>query len=60
VLEELRGVSDFVLELVATIVFLRRNGYPDSAEQEVAVRKPLKATPERLERARRLIGELGL
>jgi uncharacterized protein YwgA len=60
VLEKLRGVSDFVLELAATIVFLRRNGYPDSAEQEVTVRKPLKATPERLARARRLIGELGL
>jgi uncharacterized protein YwgA len=60
VLSKLRGVSDIVLELAATIVFLKRNGYERSAEQEVAIRKPLKATPERLTRAQTLIAELRL
>ena len=62
----LRGIldneaSDIVLEIAATIVFLRdEGGYKEQAIEETKVRKPLKATAQRLSRARSLIYELGL
>jgi uncharacterized protein len=57
-LARMQEYSDVVVELAATIVYLRRPGV-DPIE-EVKVRKPLKATPKRLELAQMLIGELGL
>ena len=54
-------VSDLVLELAASIVFLREEGgYGPDAEAETEARKPLKATAERMEKARGLLRELGL
>lgn len=53
--------SDIVLEIAATIVFLRdEGGYKEQAIEETKVRKPLKATEQRLSRARSLICDLGL
>ncbi|MBX6323715.1 MAG: hypothetical protein IRY94_18010 [Rhodospirillaceae bacterium] len=49
--------SDVVLELAATIAFLARAG-ADPIE-EVKVRKPHKATPERLRAAQALLASLG-
>lgn len=57
-LSAMSGVSDVVLELAATIVLLR-NSYENPLE-EVKIRKPHKATPERLKAALQLITELGL
>lgn len=55
-------VSDIVLELAATIVFLREEaGYPgDQAIEEAKARKPLKATDQRIDRALALLANLGL
>ena len=60
--EKMQGVSDIVLELAATIVFLREEaGYPgDRAIEETKARKPLKATEHRIEQARALLDDLGL
>ena len=56
-----REASDIVLEIAATIVFLRdEGGYEEQAIEETKVRKPLKATEQRLSRARSLICGLGL
>lgn len=57
----MQEVSDLVLELAASIVFLRdEGGYGPEAEAETEARKPLKATPERMGKARVLLRELGL
>lgn len=64
-LEEMRRVSDIVLELAATIVFLRDEwsyygkGKTDAVE-ETKARKSLKATEGRIGEARGLLGRLGL
>ena len=60
--EKMRGVSDIVLELAATIVFLREEaGYPGNrAIEETKARKPLKATEHRIEQAVALLDDLGL
>ena len=60
--KKMRGVSDIVLELAATIVFLREEaGYSgDQAIEETKARKPLKATEQRMERALALLSDLGL
>ena len=53
--------SDIVLEIAATIVFLRdEGGYKNQAIEETKVRKPLKATQQRLSRAQSLMCDLGL
>jgi uncharacterized protein len=52
--------SAVVLELAATLLFLRKNGYATDSEEELKVRKPSKAAPERLEKARGLLRELNL
>ena len=53
--------SDIVLEIAATIVFLRdEGGYKEQAIEETKDRKPLKATDQRVSRAQSLICELGL
>ena len=56
----LDGYSAIELEVAATILYLRDAGYEDRAADETKSRKPLKATNERVERALRLIEELGL
>ena len=60
-LREMQDVSDIVLELAAAIVFLREEGgYVDDAVKETKARKPLKATPPRVEQALLLLRKLGL
>lgn len=59
-LEKMRGYSSLTLELAATAVFLRENGYPDDFWEEVRVRKAIKATPDRIKKANQLIKRLGL
>lgn len=49
-----------LLELAATWRFLETHGYPETAKEEVTIRKPNKATPDRLTRAKKLLVELGL
>ena len=59
-LEHMQEVSDIVLELAATIVFLREEGgYRHAAAvKETTERKPLKATAERMEQALVLLRKL--
>ena len=64
-LEEMRGVSDIVLELAATVVFLRDEwSYygkgKTGAVEETKARKSLKATEGRIGEALDLLGKLGL
>lgn len=59
-LDTMRRYSSVVLELAATAVYLCEHGYRDTFWDEVRVRKPLKANPERLERAKALLNELNL
>lgn len=59
-LASMASVSDVVLELAATMVFLQKNGYAKDFVEEVRERKPLKATEDRLDRAQKLIKKLGL
>ncbi len=54
------GYSALVLELAATAVYLKSNGYPKDFWEEVKRRKPLKATPELIKMASKLISELKL
>ena len=57
----MKRTSDIVLELAATIVFLRDDeGYSDRAIAETIARKPLKAKPHRIAAARKLLKDLGL
>ena len=49
-----------VLELAATAVYLREHGYADSYWVEVRARKPLKATDDRLSKAKALLRDLRL
>lgn len=54
-------VSDMVLEIAATIAFLRdERGYGDNAVDETKTRKPRKASNERVQEAQALLSELGL
>ena len=54
-------VSDIVLEIAATIAFLRdEGGYGDQAVAETTVRKPLKATAQRVRQALALLRKLDL
>lgn len=53
----MNGYSAIVLELAATAVYLRDNGY-DDFWSEVSRRKATKASDARIEEAKRLIGEL--
>ena len=60
-LSSMNGVSDIVLELAATIAFLRdQGGYPNDAVAETRMRKPLKATTARIDKALSLLRDLGL
>lgn len=54
-------VSDVVLEIAATILFLgNEGGYEDQAVAETKLRKPLKATEQRITKAQSLLANLGL
>lgn len=61
-LAKLENYSALELEVAATIVYLRDNGYgaDEKAIEETKLRKPVKATDKRVHRASQLIGELGL
>ena len=60
-IEEMEQVSDTVLELAATMVFLRDDrGWGENAVTETRARKPLKAQNGRLESALALVQQLGL
>lgn len=48
-----------VLELAATAVYLQKNGYAEDFWNEVRRRKPLKASADRLQSAKKLLRELG-
>lgn len=54
------GCSAVILELAATIAFLRRYDLADDPVEKVKLLKPLKATRERLEKALQLHRALGL
>ena len=54
------SVSDTVLELAATMVYLREEGYEEGVIEELKTRKPLKATEERIGKAANLLTNLGL
>jgi uncharacterized protein len=51
--------SSVVLELAATLLFLQED-YSEAAEVELKIRKPSKATPQRIEAAKELLGKLEL
>ena len=64
-LDKMKEVSDIVLELAATMVFLRDEwDYYGKGEispiEETRTRKPLKATEERIGKAIDLLNDLGL
>ena len=60
-IEKMQGVSDIVLELAATVVYLREEGgYGQESKEETKERKPLKATEERMDQALSLLNSLGL
>ena len=59
-LNKMAGVSDIVLELAATIVYLKEEGYGEQTIEELKIRKPLKATDQLIEKAKNLLGGLEL
>ncbi len=54
------GYTAVVLELATTISFLRRYGLADDPVEKMKRLKPLKATPDRLDKVTRLLREVGL
>ena len=60
ILQDLSQYSALELEVAATVHYLRETEYGDDAIEEVKVRKPVKASRERLERSLQLLGGLGL
>lgn len=59
-LEKMAEASDTVLELAAAIVYLTREGYAERPIEELKIRKPLKATDGRIDKAVALLCDLGL
>lgn len=57
-LEMMGRYSALVLELAATAKYLEEHGYPENQWEELERRKPLKATPERIKKAKDLLGSL--
>ncbi|MDF3218557.1 hypothetical protein EN962_32560 [Mesorhizobium sp. M7A.F.Ca.CA.001.09.2.1] len=57
-LKILAGYDPISLELAATADFLESAGYGLDAWSETAVRKSSKATPERIEKAKKLLSDL--
>lgn len=60
ILNTLDRYDSISLELAATAHFLAANGFSQDPWAETRKRKSVKATPERLGRAQRLLGELGI
>lgn len=52
--------SAIVLELAATAIYLKNNGYSNDSWREVKKRKGLKATQSRISAAKILVNDLGL
>ena len=59
-LEVMSGYSALVLELAATAIYLKRNGYAEDFWEEVRKRKSLKATQPRVRQAKKLLKQLDL
>ena len=59
-LKTINDYSALLLELTATAVYLKRNGYPKAVWKEVKKRKQIKATAGRIDAAQKLIRSLGL
>ena len=59
-LEVMSGYSALVLELAATAIYLKRNGYAEHFWEEVLKRKSLKATQPRIRHAKKLLRQLNL
>ena len=57
---KMAAASDIVLELAATIVHLRKEGYAEQTIEELKILKPLKATDGLIEKAKALLYDLGL
>ena len=58
-LKKMASVSDIVLELAATIEYLREEGYGEATMEELRIRKPLKATEQLIKKATDLLMDLG-
>ena len=59
-LEKMAGVSEIVLELAATIIYLKEEGYGEPPIKELKTRKPLKATDKLIKKATDLLSDLEL
>lgn len=59
-LNKMAEVSNIVLELASTMVYLREEGYGERAIEELKIRKPLKATDGLITKADKLLQDLGL
>ena len=60
VLATIRDYTPLQLEIAATAIYLKGNGYPDTSWQEVKNRKPLKAKDNTIDAAKVLVEELRL
>ena len=58
-MSKMARVSDIVLELAATIVYLKKD-YRERTIEELKIRKPLKATDPLIKKAADLLDDLGL
>ena len=59
-LAKMAAVSNIVLELASTMVYLQEEGYGDQTIKELKIRKPLKATDGLITKANNLLQDLGL
>ena len=59
-LQKMAKASDIVLELAAAIIYLKEVGYAEQTIKELKMRKPLKTTERRIEKAKTLLCALGL
>ena len=59
-LEKMAGFSEIVLELAATIIYLKEEGYGEPPIKELKTRKPLKATDKLIKKATDLLRDLEL
>ena len=60
-LETIKPHTTLALELAATAVYLKNNGYADNYLEEIRKHKPLKAaSDERMERVKKLLSDLEL
>jgi len=60
ILQILNAYGAITLEVAATAHFLAQNGYRDDPWRETRRRKSVKATPERITDAKRLLDQVGL